>query len=146
MDFGITFSRNFVDARDGRKSRKNPRKAQPLMNLHNNEVGRKVSEATTSQGVLLCVPNTLSLSVTRQTPNHSFYSRVFFFPDRCLAWDLVIKCIAAMPIVYSLKYLPSILHRLILKNNGVFFYPMHLIEPQSAPLNDRFVEDSVTFT
>ena len=51
-----------------------------------------------------------------------------------------------MPIVYSLKYLPSILHRLVLKNNGVFFYPMHLIEPQSAPLNDRFVEDSVTFT
>merc|ERR1712214_49189 len=32
VDFGITFSRNFVDARDGRKSRKNPRKAQPLMN------------------------------------------------------------------------------------------------------------------
>jgi len=44
VDFGITFSRNFVDARDGRKSRKNPRKAQPLMNLHNNEVGRKLLE------------------------------------------------------------------------------------------------------
>ena len=42
VDFGITFSRTFVDARDRRKSRKNPRKAQPLMNLHNNEVGRKV--------------------------------------------------------------------------------------------------------
>lgn len=44
VDFGITFSRNFVDARDRRKSRKNPRKAQPLMNLHNNEVGRKLLE------------------------------------------------------------------------------------------------------
>ena len=44
VDFGITFSRTFVDARDRRKSRKNPRKAQPLMNLHNNEVGRKVNE------------------------------------------------------------------------------------------------------
>jgi hypothetical protein len=42
VDFGITFSRNFVDARDRRKSRKDPRKAQPLMNLHNNEAGRKV--------------------------------------------------------------------------------------------------------
>jgi len=44
VDFGITFSRTFVDARDRRKSRKNPRKAQPLMNLHNNEVGRKLLE------------------------------------------------------------------------------------------------------
>merc|ERR1712241_1274952 len=44
VDFGITFSRNFVDARDRRKSRKRPRKAQPLMNLHNNEVGRKLLE------------------------------------------------------------------------------------------------------
>ena len=42
VDFGITFSRNFVDARDRRKSRKNPNKAQPFMNLHNNEAGRKV--------------------------------------------------------------------------------------------------------
>ncbi len=42
VDFGITFSRTFVDARDRRKSRKKPRKAQPLMNLHNNEAGRKV--------------------------------------------------------------------------------------------------------
>ena len=42
VDFGITFSRNFVDARDRRRSRKNPNKAQPLMNLHNNEAGRKV--------------------------------------------------------------------------------------------------------
>ncbi len=43
VDFGITFSRAFVDARDRRKSRKKPRNAQPLMNLHNNEAGRKVS-------------------------------------------------------------------------------------------------------
>ena len=43
VDFGITYSRNFVDAKDLRKSRKNPNKAQPLMNLHNNEAGRKVS-------------------------------------------------------------------------------------------------------
>ena len=42
VDFGITFSRTFVDARDRRKSRKRPKKAQPLMNLHNNEAGRKV--------------------------------------------------------------------------------------------------------
>ncbi len=45
VDFGITFSRAFVDARDRRKSRKKPRNAQPLMNLHNNEAGRKVREA-----------------------------------------------------------------------------------------------------
>merc|ERR1712018_266533 len=44
VDFGITFSRNFVDARDRRRSRKNPNKAQPLMNLHNNEAGRKLLE------------------------------------------------------------------------------------------------------
>merc|ERR1719361_2904397 len=44
VDFGITFSRNFVDARDRRKSRKNPNKAQPFMNLHNNEAGRKLLE------------------------------------------------------------------------------------------------------
>ena len=42
VDFGITFSRSFVDAKDRRKSRKNPNKAQPFMNLHNNEAGRKV--------------------------------------------------------------------------------------------------------
>ena len=45
VDFGITFSRTFVDARDRRKSRKRPKKAQPLMNLHNNEAGRKVSNS-----------------------------------------------------------------------------------------------------
>ena len=45
VDFGITFSRTFVDARDRRKSRKRPKKAQPLMNLHNNEAGRKVRPA-----------------------------------------------------------------------------------------------------
>ena len=44
VDFGITFSRTFVDARDRRKSRKRPKKAQPLMNLHNNEAGRKVRD------------------------------------------------------------------------------------------------------
>ncbi|XP_071748392.1 protein Wnt-4 isoform X14 [Lepeophtheirus salmonis] len=42
VDFGITFSRTFVDARDRRRSRKKPQRAQPLMNLHNNEAGRKV--------------------------------------------------------------------------------------------------------
>merc|ERR1719216_749134 len=39
VDFGVTFSRTFVDAQDRRKSRKRPKKAQPLMNLHNNEAG-----------------------------------------------------------------------------------------------------------
>ena len=43
VDFGITFSRSFVDARDRRKSRKRSKLPQPLMNLHNNEAGRKVS-------------------------------------------------------------------------------------------------------
>ena len=33
-----------MDAKDRQKSRKNPGKAKPLMNLHNNEVGRKVNE------------------------------------------------------------------------------------------------------
>ena len=42
VDFGITFSRSFVDARDRRKSRKRSKLPQPLMNLHNNEAGRKV--------------------------------------------------------------------------------------------------------
>ncbi|XP_040578174.1 protein Wnt-4 isoform X9 [Lepeophtheirus salmonis] len=44
VDFGITFSRTFVDARDRRRSRKKPQRAQPLMNLHNNEAGRKLLE------------------------------------------------------------------------------------------------------
>eukprot|EP00095_Tigriopus_kingsejongensis_P008486 maker-scaffold18_size714446-snap-gene-5.22 protein:Tk08486 transcript:maker-scaffold18_size714446-snap-gene-5.22-mRNA-1 annotation:"secreted signaling factor wnt4" len=43
VDFGVSFSRTFVDARDRRKSRKKNH-AQPLMNLHNNEVGRKLLE------------------------------------------------------------------------------------------------------
>ena len=42
VDFGVTFSRTFVDAQDRRKSRKNPKNPIPLMNLHNNEAGRKV--------------------------------------------------------------------------------------------------------
>ena len=64
VDFGITFSRNFVDARDGRKSRKNPRKAQPLMNLHNNEVGRKVSDSSTTTTI---PPKVFSVSLI---PSH----------------------------------------------------------------------------
>lgn len=44
VDFGITFSRSFVDARDRRKSRKRSKLPQPLMNLHNNEAGRKLLE------------------------------------------------------------------------------------------------------
>ena len=43
MDFGVTFSRTFVDAQDRRKSRKRPKNPISLMNLHNNEAGRKVS-------------------------------------------------------------------------------------------------------
>ena len=42
VDFGVTFSRTFVDAQDRRKSRKKPRNPTSLMNLHNNEAGRKV--------------------------------------------------------------------------------------------------------
>lgn len=48
VDFGVSFSRTFVDARDRRKSRKKNH-AQPLMNLHNNEVGRKLLEKTMIQ-------------------------------------------------------------------------------------------------
>jgi len=44
VDFGITFSRTFVDARDRRQSRKKPKNPVPLMNLHNNEAGRKLLE------------------------------------------------------------------------------------------------------
>ena len=44
VDFGVTFSRTFVDAQDRRKSRKNPKNPIPLMNLHNNEAGRKVKK------------------------------------------------------------------------------------------------------
>ncbi|TRY79686.1 hypothetical protein TCAL_09898 [Tigriopus californicus] len=50
VDFGVSFSRDFVDARDRRQSRKNKKNhAQPLMNLHNNEVGRKLLEKTMIQ-------------------------------------------------------------------------------------------------
>lgn len=42
VDFGVTFSRTFVDAQDRRKSRKKPKNPISLMNLHNNEAGRKV--------------------------------------------------------------------------------------------------------
>ncbi|XP_023320891.1 protein Wnt-4 [Eurytemora carolleeae] len=44
VDFGVTFSRTFVDAQDRRKSRKNPKSPVSLMNLHNNEAGRKLLE------------------------------------------------------------------------------------------------------
>ena len=44
VDFGVTFSRTFVDAQDRRKSRKKPRNPISLMNLHNNEAGRKVKK------------------------------------------------------------------------------------------------------
>ena len=44
VDFGVTFSRTFVDAQDRRKSRKRPKNPISLMNLHNNEAGRKVSQ------------------------------------------------------------------------------------------------------
>jgi len=44
VDFGVTFSRTFVDAQDRRKSRKKPRNPISLMNLHNNEAGRKLLE------------------------------------------------------------------------------------------------------
>jgi len=46
VDFGVTFSRTFVDAQDRRKSRKNKNDAISLMNLHNNEAGRKLLERT----------------------------------------------------------------------------------------------------
>lgn len=46
VDFGVTFSRTFVDAQDRRKSRKKPRNPVSLMNLHNNEAGRKLLERT----------------------------------------------------------------------------------------------------
>jgi len=46
VDFGVTFSRTFVDAQDRRKSRKKPRNPTSLMNLHNNEAGRKLLERT----------------------------------------------------------------------------------------------------
>ena len=42
VDFGVTFSRTFVDAQDRRKSRKRPKNPISLMNLHNNEAGRRV--------------------------------------------------------------------------------------------------------
>ena len=45
VDFGVTFSRTFVDAQDRRKSRKKPKNPISLMNLHNNEAGRKVSNS-----------------------------------------------------------------------------------------------------
>jgi len=44
VDFGVTFSRTFVDAQDRRKSRKRPKNPISLMNLHNNEAGRKLLE------------------------------------------------------------------------------------------------------
>jgi len=46
VDFGVTFSRTFVDAQDRRKSRKKPKNPISLMNLHNNEAGRKLLERT----------------------------------------------------------------------------------------------------
>ncbi|KAH9487672.1 Protein Wnt-16 [Bulinus truncatus] len=40
VDYGLWFSRNFVDAPDA-ASQQNGRNVRNLMNLHNNEVGRK---------------------------------------------------------------------------------------------------------
>ena len=46
VHYGTAFAKSFVDARDMRDARakKGQRSARALMNLHNNEVGRKVSE------------------------------------------------------------------------------------------------------
>ena len=40
--YGTAFSRAFVDARDRRRSKNNKNSGRKLMNLHNNEAGRKV--------------------------------------------------------------------------------------------------------
>ena len=52
VDFGVTFSRTFVDAQDRRKSRKKPKNPVSLMNLHNNEAGRKVSKIFNFKNVI----------------------------------------------------------------------------------------------
>ena len=52
VDFGVTFSRTFVDAQDRRKSRKRPKNPISLMNLHNNEAGRKVSQIQSMSNII----------------------------------------------------------------------------------------------
>ena len=43
IDYGVSLSRSFVDAKDHKLSRKRGNKtSKALMNLHNNEAGRKV--------------------------------------------------------------------------------------------------------
>jgi len=44
IDYGVSLSRSFVDAKDHKMSRKKGNKtSKALMNLHNNEAGRKVT-------------------------------------------------------------------------------------------------------
>ena len=66
VQYGLWFSESFVDASDrDRQRQRGPRDVRALMNLHNNEVGRKVSA-------------------------RSFYKRetifrdLVFFPPRCI--------------------------------------------------------------
>ena len=43
VDFGVYFARTFIDAPDRLRKSKDNNDVIALMNLHNNEVGRKVS-------------------------------------------------------------------------------------------------------
>lgn len=58
---GIEFSRRFVDAREIKKN------ARRLMNLHNNEAGRKVIQKSTCSGfnaILICFDSLVTRNVT----------------------------------------------------------------------------------
>jgi wingless-type MMTV integration site family protein 4 len=50
IDYGVSLSRSFVDAKDHKMSRKKGNKtSKALMNLHNNEAGRKVLRSNWNQ-------------------------------------------------------------------------------------------------
>ncbi len=72
----MTFSRTFVDAQDRRKSRKKPRNPNSLMNLHNNQAGRKVQNFY--HKILLCFFYQMLIYLVSMILRVSEFFRYFF--------------------------------------------------------------------